>query len=425
MNRRRFLHTGLGLTGLVLAAGEGLTPVVAGAEKALKARPRLRDLGITIGTMPPGDLNAITDVSGVAVGHATIIRGKGRLRVGEGPVRTGVTAILPHDGELSRNHLYAADFTLNGNGELIGLGPIRRSGLLAAPILFTNTSSVGAVYDAALELMLATDQDLFSRVPRPEPVVGETWADFLNDTAGRHVRASHVEAAIRSARSGAVVEGCVGGGTGMRAYGFKAGIGTASRLAEAGSCVYTVGVIVQANHGRRHQLVVDGVPVGREIPDQMPAAGTPPPGAEAADVESSQGGDGGIGNSLLVAIATDAPLLPIQLQRLCKRATIGMARTGGIATHGSGDLFLAFSTARRLPASSLAGSATDEVEREIEVASDRHISALHQAVVEAVEEAILNALTTADTMTGRDGNTIHAMPLDRLVEVMREHGRLK
>ena len=433
MDRRRFLHTGLGLAGLVLVGGEGPNPAAAATtETSPPPRPRIRDLGIEIGSLPTGDLNAITDVSGVAVGHTTIINGHGPLQVGHGPVRTGVTAILPHDGDLSREHLYAADFTLNGNGELTGLGPIRRSGLLAAPIFFTNTSSVGAVYDAALEQMLGTDPELFSILPRPEPVVGETWADFLNDTGGRHVRAEHVEAAVKNARGGAVVEGCVGGGTGMRAYGFKAGIGTASRLVAAGGAGYSVGVIVQANHGRRHQLLIDGVPLGREIPDLTPEPGATPessplPSGDVgeAGVEGAAGGGGGIGNSLLVAIATDAPLLPIQLQRLCKRATIGMARTGDISHHGSGDLFLAFSTAQRIPAERSGGSAAIAVERGIDLASDRHITQLHQAVVEATEEAILNALTTAYTMTGRDGNTIHALPLDRLVEVMRQHGRIK
>ena len=364
-----------------------------------RQRARLRDLGIIVGQLAPGPSNTIADVPGVCVGHVTLIEGHGPLQVGVGPVRTGVTAILPHDGDLTREQLYAADFTLNGNGEMTGLGYIRQTGRLGAPILFTNTSSLGAVYDAAVGLMLEANPALFNRSPRPVPVVGETWADFLNDTAGRHLQARHVREALSSARSDAVAEGSVGGGTGMRAFGFKAGIGTASRHLPELRPGYTVGVLVQANFGRREQLLVDGVPVGREIPNLLPEEG------EAAK-----------NKSLLVAIATNAPLLPIQLRRLCKRAGIGMARTGGISTHGSGDLVLAFSTANRV---------TDTELRSHTTVANSAINPVFQAVVEATEEAILNSLTSASTMVGRDGNTIHALPLDRLVEVMRAHGRIK
>ena len=407
IDRRGFLRSGLGLAGIAAAGAGGFARPAAAAPSVRPERLRLRELGIAIGTLPAGEFNAITDVAGVSVGHATVIRGDGPLQVGQGPVRTGVTAILPHDGDLAQERLFAADFNFNGNGELTGVGAIRRTGLLATPIFFTNTSSVGAVYDAGLEFMLDSDPDLSGRRPRPEPVVGETWADFLNDTAGCHVGREQVAAAIADGAGGPVAEGCVGGGTGMRAYGFKAGIGTASRQAPGPGKDYVVGALVQANHGRRDQLVVDGVPVGRAIPDLLPRPGLPPAGG---------GGTGGAGNSLLVAIATDAPLLPVQLRRLCKRAVIGMGRTGGISTHGSGDLFLAFSTANRMREGDRAP---------VPLASDRHITGLHQAVVEAVEEAILNALTMAYTMIGRDANTIHALPLDRLVAVMRAHGRLK
>ena len=364
-----------------------------------RRRLRLRDLGITVGQLAPGPYNAIVDVPGVRVGHVTLIEGHGPLQAGVGPVRTGVTAILPHGGDLTREQLYAADFTLNGNGEMTGLGYLRQTGRLGAPILFTNTSSLGAVYDAAVGQLLEANPAFFNRSPRPVPVVGETWADFLNDTAGRHLQARHVREVLSSARSAAVPEGSVGGGTGMRAFGFKAGIGTASRHLPSLGTGYTVGVLVQANFGRREQLLVDGVPVGREIPDMLPE--------EGAAAKSK---------SLLVAIATNAPLMPIQLKRLCKRAGIGMARTGGISTHGSGDLMLAFSTAHRL--------ADTEVRTHTTVA-DRALNPLFQAVVEATEEAILNSLTAAETMVGRDRNTIHALPLDRLVEVMRAHGRIK
>ena len=233
----------------------------------------------------------------VQVGHLTLIEDGG-------PVRTGVTAIVPH------TPAFAADFTLNGNGELMGVGSMRRTGLLAGPVLFTNTSSVGAVYDGAVEWMLARDPDLFKSDLQPAPIVGETWAAFLHDETGRHVQPTHAAAALDAARGGPVAEGCVGGGTGMRAYSFKAGIGTASRKIPCGDQFYTVGVLVQANFGRRPNLRVDGVPVGRELADLMPVRG-------------------GGGKSLLAVVATDAPLLPIQLQRVCKRVPLGMARTGG------------------------------------------------------------------------------------------------
>ena len=372
MDRRTFL--GLGL-------GAAAWPALGRAAPVRPQRVRLRELGIVIGELATGPHNAITDVGGVQVGHVTLIEDGG-------PVRTGVTAIVP------RTPAFAADFTLNGNGELMGVGSMRRTGLLAGPVLFTNTSSVGAVYDGAVEWMLVRDPDLFKSDLQPAPIVGETWAAFLHDEVGRHVQPAHAAAALNAAHSGPVAEGCVGGGTGMRAYSFKAGIGTASRKIPGGDQFYTVGVLVQANFGRRPQLRVDGVPVGREITDLMPVRG-------------------GKSKSMLAAVATDAPLIPVQLQRVCKRVALGMARTGAISTHGSGDLVLAFSTASPTPRDALA------------MLADRWISGLFQGVVEATEEAILNALTAAYTMTGRAGNTIHALPLDRLVEVMRTHGRLK
>ena len=366
MDRRTFLGWGLGVAAW---------PALGRAAPGRPERVRLRELGIVIGELATGPHNAITDVEGVRVGHLTLIEDE--------RVRTGVTAIV------SPTPAFAADFTLNGNGELMGVGSMRRTGLLAGPVLFTNTSSVGAVYDGAVEWMLARDPDLFASALQPAPIVGETWAAFLHDEAGRHVQPAHAAAALDAARNGPVAEGCVGGGTGMRAYSFKAGIGTASRQVPCGDQLYTVGVLVQANFGRRPQLRVDGVPVGREIPERMPVRG-------------------GKSKSMLAAVATDAPLIPAQLQRVGKRVALGMARTGAISTHGSGDLVLAFSAAS--PEGLFA---------------DRWISGLFQGVVEATEEAILNALTTAHTMTGRAGNTIHALPLDRLLEVMRAYGRLK
>ena len=392
IDRRAFLGLGLGAAAAWPFLG------FAGRAEAVEKRYRLRELGITIGGLQTGPLNAITDVAGVKVGHVTLIAGDGPLVVGEGPVRTGVTAILPHDDDPSRAPVFAAEFTLNGNGELTGAGFIRRTGLLAAPVLFTNTSSVGATYAGALSWMLERNPGLFKGRLRPEPVVGETWAAFLHDTAGRHVEPEHATAALAAAKGGPVAEGCIGGGTGMRAYDFKAGIGTASRRVPCGEQVFTVGALVQANFGRRPQLRIDGVPVGREIPDLTPARGK--------------------SKSMLVAIATDAPLLPRQLHRVCKRVGLGMARTGAISTHGSGDLVLAFASGQRL-------ARYGSVEERAAMLSDRWLSAIFQGVVEATEEAILNSLTMAHTMTGRDGNTIHALPLDRLVEVMQAHRRLK
>ena len=411
MKRRHFLRTGLAAASAPILGGMPFeVGPLAAAASGDRERPRLRDLGIIIGSLPTAKHNAITDVPGVRVGHATLIRGEGPLVPGKGPVRTGVTAIVPN-GEVWHHPVAAADWTLNGNGELTGLGPLRRTGLLGSPIFFTDTGCVGTVYDAAMGHLLEHDPQLFSNAPfRPEPVVGETWAGFLNDTAGRHVGAAQVRLALAAAAdhgNGEVAEGSVGGGTGMRAYGFKAGIGTASRVitctagdgeqSQPTARQYTLGVLVQANHGRRHQLLVQGVPVGAEIADLLPT-----PGAAG-------------GHSLLIAIATDAPLLPIQLQRLCKRAALGMARTGGISTHGSGDLSIAFSTAAPPGGKKAEG----------EMLHFSQITQFHQAVVEATEEAIYNALSAARTMVGRDGNRIFALPLDRFVEVMRRHGRLK
>lgn len=388
LSRRHFLGLSLG------AALLGRLPALA---QDAPARVRLRQLGLTIGSLPPGPLNALTDVPGVLVGQVTLVAGEGPLVIGKGPVRTGITAILPHGGVLSREPVLAADFTLNGNGELTGAGALRRSGWLGAPILFTDTGSVGAAYEAALGYMLERDPGALSGSLRPEPVVGETWADFLHDTAGRHLHPEHVRQALAEARGGPVAEGCTGGGTGMRAYEFKAGTGTASRQVETEGNTYTVGVLVQANHGRRPQLMVDGVPVGRQIPDLLPVRPDQP-------------------KSMLAAVATDAPLLPLQLRELAKRVGLGMARTGGISSHSSGDIFLAFSTAqRRRPGAVQTFAAL----------GDDQLSRLYQGVVEACEEAILNALTMAQTMVGRDGRTIHALPLDRLVEVLRQYGRIK
>ena len=346
-------------------------------------RPRARDLGIQIGTLPPGANNTITDVVGVRVGHVTLNSGSGKLVVGKGPVRTGVTALLPHGDDIYLNMVFAAAEVLNGNGEMTGVEWVNERGLLEVPIILTNTLSVGTAYNGVITYMLNRDPE---RVPLP--VVAECYDGGLNDIAGRHVREAHVLQAIASATGGPVVEGSVGAGTGMRAYGFKAGIGTASRVVQR----HTVGVLVNANCGRRPELIVDGVPVGKRL------------GSES----SKRLRDG----SIIIVIGTDAPLIPIQLRRLCKRAPLGLARTGTVSRTSSGDLILAFSTAQRIPRN-------QAVLDTLLTLRDRQLTPLFQAVVEATEEAILNAIIGEETMVGRDGNTIPGLPVDLLMEIIR------
>jgi D-aminopeptidase len=365
---------------------------------------RARDLGITIGTLPTGSLNAITDVAGVRVGHATLISGDGPLVVGTGPIRTGVTIIQPHDGDPGRRPIFAGSHTLNGNGEMTGLEWVRESGMLTTPIGLTNTHSVGVVRDALVAASVSGREEvgLWSL-----PVVAETWDGYLNDVNGQHVRAEHVHAALVAAAGGPVDEGSVGGGTGMKAFGFKAGIGTASRRVEAAHGGYTVGVLVQANHGRRSRLAVDGVPVGREITqDEVPG-----PDRGSADA-----------GSIIGVVATDAPLLPHQCRRLAQRSSLGVARGGGGGENSSGDIFLAFATGNQ----GLQPDDPDDAPATVglTMVNDDQLDDLYWATIEATEEAILNALLAAETMTGRDGITFHALPQDRLVEVMRRYGRL-
>jgi D-aminopeptidase len=364
---------------------------------------RARDLGIVIGELPTGPLNAITDVPGVRVGHTTLISGDGPLAVGKGPIRTGVTVILPHDGDPGREPVFAGSHTLNGNGEMTGLEWVRESGMLTTPIGLTNTHSVGVVRDALIAA---------SGAGRPGgglwslPVVAETWDGYLNDVDGQHVRAEHVVAALAAAAGGPVAEGNVGGGTGMKAFGFKAGIGTASRQVGAEHGGWTVGVLVQANHGRRIHLRVDGVPVGREITGaEVPGPDVPAPAA----------------GSIIAVVATDAPLLPHQCRRLAQRASLGVARGGGGGENDSGDIFLAFATGNRgLRAE---GDVRAPLTFGVKMLNDDQIDELFWAAIEATEEAILNSMVAAETMVGRDGITFHALPHDRLVEVMRRYGR--
>ncbi|TDI69986.1 MAG: S58 family peptidase [Bacteroidetes bacterium] len=356
------------------------------------ARARLRDLGIRIGRLPTGPHNAITDVRGVRVGHKTNISGSGKLVVGTGPVRTGVTVILPSSGNVYKEKLPVGAFILNGNGELTGLVNLLNGGLLETPIFLTGTANVGIVYDAALTHLLRENPEIGVTGRVPVPVVGECW-DSLGDIQGRHLSEDDVLGAIAGATDGPVEEGAVGGGTGMRSYGFKSGIGTSSRMIPANRGGYTVGVLVNANHGSRHLLRVDGVRVGEELlryPEDEP--------------EKSK--------SIIIVAATDAPLLPIQLNRLCKRLALGLAKTGSVSTHGSGDLFLAFSTVPR-----------DE-KSDVLWTGENVVSSLWEAASEATEEAILNALTASPTMDGADGSIRYGLPLDRLTEIMKKHNRL-
>lgn len=369
--------------------------------------PRARDLGVPFeGT--PGPLNAITDVAGIEVGHHTIIRGEGELVVGEGPVRTGVTAVLPR-GRASRGRVFAAWFTLNGNGEMTGTTWLRDRGILEGAVMITNTHSVGAVHEATIAWAQAN-------LDAPDwslPVVAETWDGFLNDINGFHVRQEHVFAALDSARAGPVAEGSVGGGTGMRTFGFKAGIGTSSRVVEAGGDEYTIGVLVQSNFGSRNLMTVAGVPVGREIPDLTPERG--PFDAAPGDGDGEAYGRDG---SIIIVAATDAPLLPHQLNRFIRRTTLALGRVGSIASNGSGDIFIAFSTANEEAAHNESGVAP------LENLANNNINPLFEGVVQATEEAIVNAVVAGRDMVGANGRRIYGLPHERLRDVLRRYNRL-
>jgi len=360
-----------------------------------QSKPRARDLGVPFeGT--PGPLNAITDVKGVEVGHSTIISGEGPLKRGKGPVRTGVTAILPR-GRFSQDQVFSGWFSLNGNGEMTGTTWIEESGLLEGPIMITNTHSVGVVRDAVIAWRLnqaGPDKEGFAW---SLPVVAETWDGYLNDTNGFHVKEKHAFEALDGARGGPVTEGNVGGGTGMICHEFKGGIGTASRMLRAEGRMYTLGILVQANYGLRHQLKIAGVPVGREIPE----------GAVRTREEGS----------IIIVVATDAPLLPHQLKRLARRASLGLARLGSTSGNGSGDIFIAFSTENP-------GAARDAGIVSLTMLPNDSMNQLFEATVQGVEEAIVNALVAAETMTGVDGHKVPALPHEQLREVLRKYNRL-
>lgn len=358
------------------------------------SRARLRDLGIQIGTFPTGPHNAITDVPGVLVGHATLIQNTPQV------VRTGVTMIIPRDGAIGKDNVFAGYHRFNGCGEMTGIQWVEETGILTSAIGLSNTHQIGMVRDAMAEYSFINDHT----GPFYLPVAAETYDGWLNDMASLPLTREHVYEAIASATSGPVAEGNVGGGTGMISYEYKGGIGTASRVVETKFGTYTLGALVQANHGDRSQFRVDGVPVGLELgTDKVPGA---------FDIPAPL-------SSIIIIIGTDAPLLSDQCRRLAQRATLGLARTGGMGHNTSGDLFLAFATGQHLPAFSDAPIPLEPM------LPNRYINAFFDAAAETVEEAILNALTAAETMTGYQGHTAHALPLDALQEVMKKYQRLK
>jgi D-aminopeptidase len=380
---------------------------------------RARELGIEMGTGEPGPLNAITDVAGVSVGHTTIIEGEGPLVVGKGPVRTGVTVIRPHPANLAEEPLFAGFHSLNGNGEVTGLQWIRQSGQLTSAIGLTNSHSVGLVRDtlAAIDCEARQPEHLYWSLP----VAGETWDGMLNDINGQHVRPEHVRVAYEAASDGPVAEGSVGGGTGMICYMFKGGIGTSSRVLPDDLGGYTVGVLVQANFGWRDDYVVNGAPVGRELNGEVIPLPDPPEFAAHPPAGSFVPLPGA--GSIVGIAATDAPLLPHQCDALAQRVGLGVSRTGNSGDHWSGDIFVAFSTANRLPGSGLTWRAP--LTTQVTALSNNYLDPLYDSVVEATQEAILNAQLAAGTMVGRDGVTAHALDHERLLEVLRKYDRMR
>jgi L-aminopeptidase/D-esterase-like protein len=367
-------------------------------------KPRARDIGIPFeGT--PGKYNAITDVKGVEVGFSTIIEGDGKNIIGKGPVRTGVTAILPR-GQ-SSTPVYANWYSLNGNGEMTGTTWITESGFLETPILITNTNSVGVCRDAMLKWFVQKNwikEDGWYTYP----VVAETWDGVLNDIYGFHVQESNAFEALNSAKTGTVQEGNVGGGTGMRCLGFKGGTGTASRLIKIGDSTYTIGVLVQSNFGQKKNLTIDGIPVGLELKDTLNSV------VHKLAQSHYQEGDG----SIIVVLATDAPLLPHQLKRIAQRIALGVGKVGGRGENGSGDIFIAFSTAN-------ANAFNRQKVVTVKQFPNDEINPLFEGTVQAVEEAIINAMVAADTMVGVNGNTTYALPHDEVIQLLRKYGRIK
>ena len=380
-----------------------VVPVNLGlAQDKAASKPRARDLGVPFdGT--PGPLNAITDVAGVTVGHTTLIFGEGKLEVGKGPVRTGVTAVLPRGKESEDAGVFAGWWSLNGNGEMTGTTWVEESGFLIGPVMITNTHSVGVVRDAVIQWTVGRhkvgpDDDWWSL-----PVVAETWDGWLNDINGFHVKPEHAIHALETAHGGAVEEGAVGGGTGMICNGFKGGIGTSSRKVSTKLGGYTVGVLVQCNYGLRQYFRVAGIPVGREIPNEDPYAAMPGNFEERG--------------SIIVVVATDAPLLPHQLKRLARRVSLGLGRDGSISGNGSGDIFIAFSTAN-------AGAAATDRTVDLKMFPNDMLNSIFAATVEATEEAIINAMVAATSMTGIENHHVSALSHDQLRAVLKKYNRL-
>jgi D-aminopeptidase len=360
-------------------------------------RPRAREGGLILGDLPTGPHNAITDVAGVQVGHATLIKGKGKLQPGLGPIRTGVTVILPHEGNVFRSKVCAAVHTINGFGKVLGFEQVRELGVLESPIALTNTLNVGLVADALVQYAIQQNPDIGITTSSVNVVVGETNDGYLNDVQGRHVHAEHVLAAIGSASAGPVPEGGVGAGAGTVCFGWKGGIGTASRVLPVELGGFTLGALVQSNFGSPRDLVIAGVPIGRSL--------RPP----SRRVETDDKG------SIMIVLATDAPLDARQLLRMCVRAGVGLARVGSHFGHGSGDFIIGFSTAHRIDHDPVELVAT----RAMLIGEAKVITGLFRAVVESVEEAILNSLFCAETIVGRDDHMAHALPVDEVQKLIQ------
>ena len=375
---------------------------LASAQDKTTAKPRARDLGVPFdGT--PGPLNAITDVSGVTVGHTTLIAGEGKLQVGKGPVRTGVTAILPRGKDTMSNPVFAGWWSLNGNGEMTGTTWVEESGFLEGPVMITNTHSVGVIRDAVIQWRVNHGQPDPTGYWWSLPVVAETWDGWLNDINGFHVKPEHAFHAIDSAHGGPVEEGNVGGGTGMICNEFKGGIGTSSRRFAIKGTNYTVGVLVQCNYGVRPNLRIAGVPVGKEIPEDAAYSA-----ASFGEVDRG---------SIIVVVATDAPLISHQLKRLARRVSLGLGRNGSISGNGSGDIFIAFSTANP------GADGADHV-IELKMLPNDLLEGVFASTVQSTEEAVINAMVAAETMTGIENHKVIALPHDRLREVLKKYNRL-
>jgi len=385
---------------LVRWSARVVTLSILAATVSAQTKPRARDLGVPFDGAP-GPNNAITDVRGVEVGHTTLISGEGKLEVGKGPVRTGVTAIHPR-GKTNNDAVFAAWFTLNGNGEMTGTTWVEDSGFLDGPIMITNTHSVGVVRDAVIAWKVKRNSPDMEGYWWSLPVVAETWDGDLNDINGFHVKPEDAWHALDSAHTGPVEEGNVGGGTGMICNEFKGGIGTSSRVLDAKAGGYTVGVLVQCNYGMREQLRIAGVNVGREIPER------------ASREQAARQQDIG---SIIVVVATDAPLIPTQLKRIARRVSLGLGRDGSYSGDGSGDIFIAFSTANP-------GAAGAKAVHQVTMLPNESLNPIFLATVQATEEAVVNAMVAAETMTGINNHTVIALPHDRLRDVLKKYNRL-